>query len=49
VPADIYILGEVEGVSVPEDEEWEFPPGTRVRVERRQLKNGMGLVAIARA
>lgn len=50
VSDDIYILGEVEGVAVPEDELWEFPPGTRVKVAKRVFAKGeTELVAIARA
>jgi hypothetical protein len=50
VSGDIYILGEVEGVAVPDDEGWEFPPGTRVKVATRVFSDGQPhLVAIARA
>lgn len=50
VSGDTYILGEVEGVAVPDDEGWEFPPGTRVRVVTRVFSDGRPhLVAIARA
>lgn len=42
---DLYLLGTVEGV----DEEWEFAPGTLVKVERRTLRDGRsGLVAVAK-
>ena len=47
---DTYILGEIEGVAVPDDEGWEFPPGTRVKVAMRVFSDGQPhLVAIARA
>jgi len=29
------------------DEEWEFPPGSRVRVEERKLSGGRQRVAVA--
>lgn len=31
----------------PEDEDWEFKPGTVVRIERRLLSDGVVLVAVA--
>ena len=49
VSGDIYVLGQVEGVAVPDDEEWEFPPGTRVKVEKQSLAIGPSLVAVAQA
>jgi hypothetical protein len=33
----------------PEDEDWEFKPGSVVRVEQRQLEGSEALVAVARA
>jgi len=33
----------------PDDERWEFPPGSVVRCEDRQLSDGRFLVAVARA
>ena len=33
----------------PEDEEWEFPPGSVVLVARRTLKGGEVLVAVSAA
>jgi hypothetical protein len=33
----------------PPREAWEFPPGSRVRCERRDLGEGPALVAVARA
>ena len=33
----------------PEDEDWEFRPGTTVRVELRSLREGEVLVAVAPA
>jgi hypothetical protein len=46
---DFYLLGSVEGVDLGIDEEWEFAPGTLVKVARRTLRNGKsGLVAIAK-
>jgi hypothetical protein len=33
----------------PADEAWEFPPGSRVRCERRDLGDGPVLVAVAAA
>ena len=32
----------------PEDEEWEFPPGSLVRVERRSDAKGEYLIAVER-
>lgn len=29
----------------PADEEWEFPPGTRVRIERREANSGAYFIA----
>jgi hypothetical protein len=39
----------MEYAPVPETEMWEFPPGSRVRCEWRQLSDGPELVAIALA
>ncbi|MBX9770728.1 MAG: hypothetical protein K2X29_05125 [Candidatus Obscuribacterales bacterium] len=36
----IYILAGAD-IYNPDNEEWEFPPGTCVRVEQRQLKDGI--------
>ena len=33
----------------PEDEEWEFPPASRVRCEMRDLSDGPALVAVSPA
>ena len=42
---DMYVLGNVEGVI---SEEWEFAPGTLVKVAKRTFRNGAsGLVAVA--
>ena len=35
--------------ATPEDEDWEFPSGALVRCELRNLGDGVGLVAVARA
>ena len=43
--AGIYRLLETQ----PEDEEWAFPPGSRVRCEPRPLSGGSELVAVALA
>jgi hypothetical protein len=32
---------------MPDGEDWEFPPGSRVRCERRELSDGPALVAVA--
>jgi hypothetical protein len=34
---------------VPDDEAWEFPPGTLVECERKRLSDGEQLVAVRRA
>lgn len=50
VSDDVYVLGKVEGVAAPEDELWEFPPGTRVKVAKRVFAKGeTELVAVAKA
>jgi hypothetical protein len=41
--ASVYRLAEA---SVPEDEVWEFPPGSRVRCEQRDMHDGRSLVAV---
>jgi hypothetical protein len=33
-------------VSAPEGEHWQFPPGSRVRCELRELSDGQTLVAV---
>jgi hypothetical protein len=33
----------------PENEHWEFPPGTIVRIEKRESANGRYLLAVALA
>jgi len=43
---DVYIIGDAD-IYDPEDEEWEFLPGTRVVVEERVLEGKVVLVAIA--
>ncbi|NML47501.1 hypothetical protein HHL11_27370 [Ramlibacter sp. G-1-2-2] len=50
VPAEEVADGEfVLGGAMPEDERWEFIPGTRVRCEERSFSDGSrGLVAVAR-
>lgn len=40
VTDDTYTLGDEWGYD-PSDEEWEFPPGTTVRVETRELMEGV--------
>jgi hypothetical protein len=35
--------------ATPETEAWEFPPGSRVRCEQRELSDGPALVAVAPA
>ena len=42
VTGNAYLILEEE---IPEDENWEFPPGSLVRVEQRVLENGPVLVA----
>jgi hypothetical protein len=42
---DIYRLSDAQ----PHDEAWAFPPGSRVRCERRTLGEGAELVAVALA
>lgn len=37
------------GAAAPADETWEFPPGSRVRCEWRDLSEGRALVAVAPA
>lgn len=44
VSAGVYLLGGDDWVH-PEDEEWEFPPGARVRVGNRLLDGASVLVA----
>ncbi len=34
---------------VPEGEAWEFPPGSIVRVQVKQLSDGVALVAVSNA
>ena len=46
VGAGTVLLLEPEGYD-PEDEEWEFTPGTVVRVERRALEGVDALVAVS--
>jgi len=41
-----YRLAATEGYD-PEDEHWEFPPGSLVRAERRQLDGDEVLVAVS--
>jgi hypothetical protein len=39
----------INDASTPDTEAWEFPPGSRVRCERRELSDGPALVAVALA
>lgn len=43
---EIYRLSATQGYD-PEDEHWEFPPGSLVRCEERSLQEGRCLVAFA--
>lgn len=45
---DVYRLLATEGYD-PEDEHWEFPPGSLVRCEERSLNEGHCLVVFALA
>jgi hypothetical protein len=52
VPAQVvgdsaYLLGG-EDIFDPDDEAWEFPPGTTVKVQSRMLSGGTVLVAVAK-
>jgi hypothetical protein len=42
----VYRLGPSEGYD-PEDEHWEFPPGSTVRCEARMFDGSLVMVAIA--
>jgi hypothetical protein len=42
----VYRLGTSEGYD-PEDEHWEFPPGSTVRCEATTLDGSMVMVAVA--
>lgn len=46
VGVDTVLLSAPEGYD-PDDEEWEFTPGSVVRVERRQLAGGEAFVAVS--
>jgi len=46
VTSNIYVIDDVDTYD-PEDEKWEFLPGTRVVVEERVLEGETVLVAIA--
>ena len=46
--SNVYVIGGVD-IYDPEDEEWEFLPGTHVVVEKRMLEGESVLVAIANA
>ncbi|HLE10978.1 MAG TPA: hypothetical protein VI754_06985 [Bacteriovoracaceae bacterium] len=46
IASDIYILGGAD-FHDPENEEWEFFPGSRVIVAKKVLSSGERLVAIA--
>jgi hypothetical protein len=39
----------INDAPTPPTETWEFPPGTRVRCEQRELSDGRVLVAVASA
>jgi hypothetical protein len=39
----------IADAATPETEAWEFPPGSRVRCEQRELSDGDALVAVASA
>lgn len=39
-------LYRLDTAAVPEGEVWEFPPGSRVRCETRELYDGPALVAV---
>lgn len=45
ITSDVYVIGGAD-IYDPEDEEWEFPPGTHVVVEARVLEGEAALVAI---
>jgi hypothetical protein len=45
LPGELY---EIQG-PVPDEEVWEFPPGTPVKCETRTFDSGPALVAVARA
>ncbi|MBO9540446.1 hypothetical protein J7643_07635 [bacterium] len=47
ITSNIYILNGAD-IYDPEVEEWEFVPGSRVIVEKRQLEKGEVLVAVAK-
>jgi hypothetical protein len=47
VSTTTYILGGTD-VYDPEDEEWEFPPGSLVNVQERTLNGEIVLVAISK-
>lgn len=46
IGADIYIVGD-DDVCDAEDEDWEFPPGTRVYVEQRVFQGESESVLVA--
>ena len=46
VDGDVYVI---TSHNDDPDERWEFPPGARVVVARREFEGGGGLVAIAAA
>ena len=48
IALDVYVIGAYEDYD-PEDEEWEFLPGTHVVVEKRVLEGETVLAAIASA
>jgi len=48
IASNIYAIGGYD-IYDPEDEEWEFPPGTHVVVEEQILEGEPVLVAIASA
>jgi hypothetical protein len=39
----------IDDAPTPDSEAWEFPPGSRVRCELRELSDGSALVAVAPA